>query len=207
MFLRSHDIPAASKNQQNGRLFRRKRKSLPGGVPFPMKRHSAVYKKELIEEVQSGKISEGIPVVPTIVPSFSYNSAENEVSETTSTVSAKISLFEVRKKLLEKHESLGLIRNLSSSPEQNENLEPNSIQGVQRTRYLKIWHDHSSVAGHGHFLVLVSVIYDSEFYLTQEEVNLRLEKDIDVQSTVKTPELHIFGQSSSSIEDQALFCS
>ena len=54
----------------------------------------------------------------------------------------------------------------------------------------------------------MSVIYDSSFYLTQTEVDLKLGKDkIDLQSTVETPELHILGRSSSSIEDQAMFSS
>ena len=102
------------------------------------------------------------------------------------------------KKLLERHEKLGIIRNRSQS------LEDDALEGMESTRYLKIWHDHSSIAGHGHFLVLVSVIYDSAFYLTQE-VNLSPGKEIDIQSTVEAPELHILGRSSSSIDDQSLF--
>ena len=56
-----------------------------------------------------------------------------------------------------------------------------------------------------YFLVLVSVLYDSSFFLTQKEATSKLGKDIDVQSTVETPEIHILGRSSSSLEDQALF--
>lgn len=97
--------------------------------------------------------------------------------------------IDVRKKTLQKHEELGLIRNS----------ELNSV------RYLKIWHDHLSIAGHGHFLVLVSVLYDSNFYLTTEEVEKNTGKVVDVQSTVEIPEIHILGRSSSSIQDQSLF--
>ena len=75
----------------------------------------------------------------------------------------------------------------------------------EKHRYLKVWHDHSSIAGHGYFLVLVSVLYDPSFFLTQQEVALKLGRDIDVQSTVEAPEIHILGRSSSSLEDQALF--
>ena len=49
------------------------------------------------------------------------------------------------------------------------------------------------------------MIYDSALFLSQEEADLKLERSIDVQSTIETPELHILGKSSSSIEDQALF--
>ena len=198
-FLKSHGIPTALKDQQAGRSLRRKRRTLPGGVPFPMHRHSSVFKEELSKQVQSGDIIEGTPIVPTSITSFSYNSTENEVIETSSTVFArKIPLLDIRKKLLERHEKMGIIRNRSQS------LEDDALEGMESTRYLKIWHDHSSIAGHGHFLVLVSVIYDSAFYLTQEEVNLSLGKEIDIQSTVEAPELHILGRSSS-IDDQSLF--
>ena len=51
------------------------------------------------------------------------------------------------------------------------------------------------------------MIYDSALFLTQEEADLKLERKIDVQSTIETPELHILGRLSSSIADQASFSS
>lgn len=38
-------------------------------------------------------------------------------------------------------------------------------------RLFTIWHDHSTVAGRSHFLVLVSMIYDPLVFLTPEEYN------------------------------------
>ena len=184
-FLRDHDIPAAFGEPQHERSHRRKRKTLPGGIPFPMQRPSIFHKKKIISSEESS-------VVPTPVSTFTYNKTSNEVVETTSTVYAKkVPLIDIRKKTLQKHEEMGIIRNSGS----------NSV-GM---RYLKIWHDHSSIAGHGHLLVLISVIYDSSFYLTTEEAKKKTGKDIDVQSTVEIPEIHILGRSSSSIEDQSLF--
>lgn len=87
---------------------------------------------------------------------------------------------DIRKKLLLKHENMGIIRETASN-----------TTATGKSRYLMVWHDHSSIAGHGYFLVLVSVLYDTSFFLTQEEVTLKLERDIDVQSTVETPEIHI----------------
>ena len=125
----------------------------------------------------------------------------NSVVETTSLVCArKIPLLEIREKLLQKHKNMGLIRDsiLEAEPD-SEGLDP------PKCRYLKVWHDHSSVAGHGYFLVLVSVLYDPSFFITQQEASLKLGKDIDVQSTIEATEIHILGRSSSSLEDQALF--
>lgn len=44
----------------------RKRKTLPGGVPFPMHRHSLFHKRKIIDQIESGETAEGIPV-PTMV--------------------------------------------------------------------------------------------------------------------------------------------
>lgn len=96
--------------------------------------------------------------------------------------------------MLQKHEKMGLIRESTLEAAKS-----------PAARFLKIWHDHSSIGGHGYFLVLVSVLYDSSFFLTQQEAASKLGKDVDVQSTVEAPEVHILGRSSSSLEDQALF--
>ena len=39
----------------------------------------------------------------------------------------------------------------------------------KRRRLFSIWHDHSTVWGHSHFLVLMSMLYDPLVYLTPEE--------------------------------------
>ena len=128
-FLRNHGIPAASVEQRIGHSLRRKRKVLPGGIPFPMQRPSAFHKKDLPENI-------GVLIVPTSVPSFRYSKANNEVVDVTSTVHArKIPLLDIRRKLLEKHEQLGVIR--------SGNHGTSRAGSTTATRHLKIWHDHS----------------------------------------------------------------
>ena len=46
------------------------------------------------------------------------------------------------------------------------------LKHFSRTRHLKIWHDHSSIAGFGYLLVLISVVYDPAFYYTPEEMKV-----------------------------------
>ena len=181
-------IPVALKSEEAGHSDRRKRKTLPGGVPFPIHRHSSFHKRKILDQIESGEIAEGIPVVPTTVSAISYNRSNNSVFEKASTIHArKIPLLDIRKRLLEKHEKLGILR-ISAS------------DGEQMTRYMKMWHDHSSIAG------LASIIYDVNIYLTQQEVDEKVsDSKFDVQSTVEAPELHILGRSSSSLEDQAHF--
>jgi hypothetical protein len=102
-FLRDHDIPAALGESQHGRSHRRKRKTLPGGIPFPMQRPSIFHKKKILSSEESS-------VVPTPVSTFTYNKTSNEVVETTSTVYAKkVPLMDIRKKTLQKHEEMGIM--------------------------------------------------------------------------------------------------
>ena len=44
------------------------------------------------------------------------------------------------------------------------------IPHSQNASAMVAWHDHSTVGGHGHFLVLTSCIFDPAFYYTSEEM-------------------------------------
>ena len=97
-----------------------------------MHRHSSFHKRKILDQTESGEIAEGIPVVPTTVSAISYNRSNNSVFEKASTIHArKIPLLDIRKRLLEKHEKLGILR-ISAS------------DGEQMTRYMKMWHDCQS---------------------------------------------------------------
>ena len=128
--------------------------------------------------------------------------------------------------MLERHEELGLIRQhpdeyyatLSSGEMKemliklHEHVEPNmsdeelreKLKSVSRTRLLKVWHDHSEIAGHSHLLVLVAAVYDPAFYYTTEEMQSK-GVNIDVPTVVEDPQIHILGRSTSSLSDQAQF--
>jgi len=71
--------------------------------------------------------------------------------------------------MLEEHLRLGIVRNssdvyfdqlsLAEITRKLKNLNINDgnkdiLKKVSRTRYIKIWHDHSEIAGHGYLLVL-----------------------------------------------------
>ena len=146
---------------------------------------------------------------------------EDEVS------ARKIPLTQIRRQLLQKHEDLGIIRDITD--EQLESLTPTAVtkclnelsipysQGessqalrlklkeAYRTRHIKVWHDHSSISAHGHIPVLISVLYDPALFYTSEEMKEVKGVDIDVPMVLETPEVHILGRSTSSIEDQLLF--
>lgn len=72
------------------------------------------------------------------------------------------------------------------------------------TKYLKMWHDHSEIAGHSHLLASVSGVYNSAFYYTAEELEAR-GVHIDAETVVEQPELHILARSGSSDVEQSAF--
>lgn len=131
----------------------------------------------------------------------------------------KISLIDIRKRLLEKHESLGIVRDSS-----NEYFDSLSVEDIMQlsqklgctadnmqqlkqmchTRHIKMWHDHSTIAAYGYLLVLVSVIYDPASYTTEEMRRLK-GVEVDVPSVLDQTEVHILGRSSSSTQDQLMF--
>lgn len=96
--------------------------------------------------------------------------------------------MEVRKKMLEKHEhfmrkrtdqeyaslsNADLVKILKSCKENKEDKTEEEMQNrlklIERTRHLKVWHDQSTIANHSHLIFMVSCIYDSAVYYTNEE--------------------------------------
>ena len=130
---------------------------------------------------------------------------------------------EIRKKLLDKHEELGLIRlhsneyytTLSTDVVKEKLLELHKhieahtseeqlrakLTSISRIRHLKVWHDHSDIAGHSHLLVLIAVVYNQALYYTSKEMQDK-GINIDVPAIVEDPQIHILSRSSSSINDQ-----
>ena len=68
-----------------------------------------------------------------------------------------------------------------------------------------MWHDHSSISGHSHLLVVVTPIYDPAFYYSPDEMEERTGVRVDVPTLVEHPEIHIIARSGSSLSDQSLF--
>ena len=137
-----------------------------------------------------------------------------------------ISLLSIREKLLKKHEDMGLIRNYTEKSIQEmtrHNIQEilvdmrvnydsqadtevlrSQLRLVTATRHFKVWHYHSALAEHGHFLITVSGIYDRAFYYTKEEM-AQNGVSIDVEKVIEQPEIYILGRSKASIVDQGSY--
>lgn len=149
------------------------------------------------------------------------------INETTITMyGRRISLHDIREKLLKDHEELGILRLIN--PSEDKNLSDSEIdsalvtrhisfdtndsiarkrellQAAQHCRHFKIWHDHAAIAGRGHFMVLVSCLYDPAFYYNPQEL-AKKGNNVDVISIVEKPEIHLLAQNGSSDSEQMLY--
>ena len=225
-FLAEQGIPAAHINQCKHRAPRRSKKRLPGGqVSFPMYSPVKKVKERVIKKIDSGEIKIGREVVQTTYSRYIAQQGQL-TQEKVEVYARKIPLLEIREKLLQKHEQLSIIRNdpdtyFATLPEEavkarlvelHETYDSSlgvedlreKLKILSRHRLLKVWHDHSDIAGHPHLLVLVAAVYDPGFYFTPHEMQQK-GADIDVPTVVEEPQVHIFGRSSSSLEDQTEF--
>jgi hypothetical protein len=73
----------------------------------------------------------------------------------------------------------------------------NKLKSLERTRIIKVWHDHSDVLNHTYVSFMVSYIYDKANFLTDEEYKSKYQqkKLVNVQAIVERPQLYILGQS------------
>lgn len=146
-------------------------------------------RQKVLQQIWEGEIVVGEEVVQISYTSYTVDSQTHNIQENTVNISArKIPLLHIRKKFLGKHGNLGIVRESSDShianltPEELDSHPQNlgiscctgdklqMLKTLYRTRHFKIWHDHSSIAGHGYLLVLASVIYDPAFFYTSKEM-------------------------------------
>lgn len=184
-------------------------------------------KEKVVNKVSTGELLLGREIVPTSYTTFNVDHQTNSITETNNKVCAReIPIVDIRKRLLHKHEQLGIIRNYPDTYfasltreecctklwELNENTTQTmtdqelqlKLQAISRTRNFKLWHDHSDIAGHSHFLTMVSPVYDPGFYFTSQEMKQK-GIVIDVPTVVESPEVHIIARSNSSLHDQRMF--
>ena len=79
-----------------------------------MHRPVNIQKEVLQQRVETGEILLGEEIVETCYTRFTVDKSTNSVRESTASVHArKISLMDIRKKVLDKHEKMGLLREKS----------------------------------------------------------------------------------------------
>jgi hypothetical protein len=110
---------------------------------YPTVQHG---KQMLLERSEKGGIATGTEVVPSSYHNFTVNYNTHNIQENTVHISArKVSLLRIRKKLLEKHERLGIVRD--TSDEYFDNLSPEDMANLSRKLgILRVTHDQNGPA-------------------------------------------------------------
>jgi len=66
-----------------------------------------------------------------------------------------------------------------------------------------MWHDGSTISGHGHILMF-SAIYDPAVFITDDEYFSKFKKKVNIQSLVEKPYLYLLARCPST-DQQSLY--
>ena len=207
-----------SNKSQTKQIHKRKLK-ITSGYSIPCDETIAQTKQKLREDIESGKYSLGEPIVPKEYKKLTIKS--NEVNEESFTIHGrKIPLKLIRIKLLQNElkymreppnfdalnasELLSLHKEVVGKPVESITMAKNNLELLSRTRHLQVWHDNSTIANHGYFMVTVKTCYDKNIHFTRDEYKAKTGIDIDIRATIERPEIHILTKTLSSIDDQLL---
>ena len=119
----------------------------------------------------------------------------------------KIALSEIRKNLLEKHnnylriqndqyynnitqdEVIGELKRINEYADNFNNTPFDDwcmkLKKLQRTRHLCIWQDCSSIASHGHLMIMVNILYDPAIFYTDDEYLNVFRGKVNIQREVE----------------------
>ena len=68
---------------------------------------------------------------------------------------------------------------------------------LSHTRHLQVWHDNSTIANNGYFIVTINTCYDKNILYTREEYKEKTGIDINVQADIEKTQVHILTKTSS----------
>ena len=131
--------------------------------------------------------------------------------------SRQIPLTDIRQKILRQQDQLGIIQSTQFNTTSEESTKlvdyltsiqvncdintPREFESLTAaaltTQFFKVWHDHGKITGHGHLLV---TIYVPAFSFTSEEMAEK-GRQMDVQSIVEQPEIHLLARGGSLDEE------
>lgn len=185
-------------------------------VSVPKHRTAEGIRKDLVNMIESGELTLGEPCYPQKLKKYVVKDGELQQKETV-VYGKKISLLDIRKKLLEKHESTMHLHsdqeiedmkkpellkiyqcyNIKLPNDLSEESLQTKLKTCERTRSIGIWHDHSTILGRGYILLTAKIIYDSAVFKSTTTCTKEIQ-------AFEEPEISILAVSSSSIEDQAV---
>ena len=188
-------------NKPQTKQIRKRKLKITGRYSIPCDETIAQTKQKLTEDIESGKYSLGEPIVPKEYKKLTIKN--NKVNEESFTIyGRKIPLKLVRIKLLKNElkymqeppnfdalnasELLSLDKEVVRKPVESLwritiTMAKNNLELLSRTRHLQVWHDNSTIANHGYFMVTVKTCYDKNIHFTRDEYKAKTGIDIDIQ--------------------------
>ena len=194
-----------------------------GEITVPVPSSADNIRKKVRDMLNEGKLKLGELLEPKQYKRFILR--KGEIVEEIFTVNGrKYPLLQISENSLKDHALQGLMRenledhiNRMTKPEllrslwkiheycdptmTKENLRE-ALHYHRTRRHLLVWQDHSTLANHGHLLLMIRVMYDPALYHTLEELKEMTGKDIDVQEIVERPEVYLLARAQDTIMDK-----
>ena len=196
--------------------------SFSGEITIPTPETNDFIKEQLKTKIRTKEFSIGELIVPKKFKKLLLDKDNNIKEVEFITEGRKRPLDEIREKMLEKqiqytrshpdlyYDEMTRIEVASRLKELNELDETEGLtkmrkklKSLERTRHLIVWHDHSTVANHGHLMFMISVLYDPAFHITTEEYKEKTGKNIDIQEAVEQPQVYIIARYSNKLQQTA----
>ncbi|CAB3995643.1 Hypothetical predicted protein [Paramuricea clavata] len=211
--------------EENPRIRRKKLRGQGGEITVATPQSIDSVKAELRGKILLGEYSVGQQIAPRKYEKMVLND-NGEIVKTEFVVEGrKQPLIEIRERTLKNqekfmrhraddeygimtHESVTTLLKAIDEYNEGESLKSmqNRLKDIERTRHIRIRHDLSTIANHGHLVFMVSSLYDPAVHYTNAEYqNLTGCKKVDVQTKVETPEVYIVARSGSSDVEQLTY--
>ncbi|VDI25415.1 Hypothetical predicted protein [Mytilus galloprovincialis] len=218
-FARSKGVPVFQFNKHtriSGRDFKRRvRRSIKrigkSRVSVPTPRTAHKIHSDVQTRIRTGEINIGMPVAPKTFKKDLISPDGTLTEKKQQVYGRKLKLEDIREKEIKGFQDLGILR-IFTDNQYNEltmdevtarferlgepcprtlDLSIERLKQMERTRHLKLWHDHSEILSHSYALFTVAWIYDPANFLTDDEYQTKFpeKKPVSIQSLVEKQNL------------------
>ncbi|CAG2258088.1 unnamed protein product [Mytilus edulis] len=196
-------------------------------ISLPTPRQSSHLKKDIKVKIASGDLYLGEEIAPKDIISTTITDGKLQ-QKTTVIHGRKFPLVRLRRIALQEQVSSGVLRYFSDQEYDSLTMDQltsryirigqkppagtlsdkiEHLKLTERTRKIKLWHDHSCILNHSYVCFTISWLYDPANYFTDTEYQEKYKdrKPIVFKVYIEKPKLYIFGQSGSSDVEQSSY--
>lgn len=156
------------------------------GISVPIPRSSQMLHEDMLCGIETGVYQLGEVIEPKTYRKHLMDSSGQIITREFAVSGRKIPLSHLRKKILEKHIKLGIVRESSDIIQQN----------------ILLWADHSTLLNSGYLVFTIRVLYCNRIFYTDTEMNEKTNQEWNVQAIVETPELYMICNAEDSLVEK-----